>query len=130
MIAAGGPFNNMSHLVKTERISDFLLWYSSTEVFANDWGTPSNSVLKSFYERVNRKPIDDLSLVSTVSGYANLISGSFWFFSYLLGTLKTFFLCLRSIDISHLMSRNFQRSLNWDSPSMSIVFSTLWTHSG
>ena len=126
--AADRPVNNMSHVVKTERTLDFLLWYSSIEILANDWDTPS--VLKSSFERVDQKSIDDLSFVSTVTGYTNLFSDSFWFFSYLPGMLKTFFMILWLIGISHLVSREFQNSLNWDSPFMRRVFSASWTHSG
>ena len=108
MIAAGGPVNNMPHVLKTERTSDFLLWYSSVKVLANNWDTLNSSVLKSFSERVDQTFIDDPSFVSRVTGYTNLFSDSFWFFLYLPGMLKTFFVILWSIGISHLMSREFQ----------------------
>ena len=36
MIAADGRVNNMSHVVKTERTSDFLLLCSLVEVLANN----------------------------------------------------------------------------------------------
>ena len=68
MITANGWANNMSHVVKTERTSDFLLWYSSVEV----WDTPNSSALKSSFEWVDQKSIDDLSFISTVIGNTNL----------------------------------------------------------
>ena len=40
-----------------------------------------SSVLKSSFERVDRKSIDDLSFVNTVTGHTNLFPDSFWFFS-------------------------------------------------
>ena len=63
MIAPGGPFNNISYVVKPERTSDFLLWCCLIEVLANDWDAPNSSVLKSTFERVNRKTLKQKILV-------------------------------------------------------------------
>ena len=128
MIAGDGPANNMSHFLNTER-TDVLLWCSLAEVLANDWDTPNSSVLKSSFESVNQKSIGDHSFVSTGTEHTNLFSGSFWFFSYLPGILKTFFVNLELTGTSHLMSQEFQSSMNWDSPVMRRVFSASWTHS-
>ena len=99
------------------------------ESLANDWDTPNSCVLKNSFERVDKKSIDDLSFVSTVTGYTNLFSDFFWFFSYLPGILKAFFVILWLIGISHLMSQKFQNSLNLDLSFINRVFSVLWAHS-
>lgn len=99
------------------------------ESLDNDWDTPNSCVLKNSFERVDKKSIDDLSFVSTVTGYTNLFSDFFWFFSYLPGILKAFFVILWLIGISHLMSQKFQNSLNLDLSFISRVFSVLWAHS-
>ena len=106
MIAADGRVNNMSHVVKTERTSDFLLLCSLVEVLANNWDTPNSSVLTSSFERVDQKSFYDLSFFSTVTEYASLFSDSFWFFSYLPDMLKTFFVILWSIGIHILWVEN------------------------
>ena len=99
------------------------------ESLDNDWDTPNSCVLKNSFERVDKKSIDDLSFFSTVTGYTNLFSDFFWFFSYLPGILKAFFVILWLIGISHLMSQKFQNSLNLDLSFISRVFSVLWAHS-
>lgn len=106
-----------------------MLRYSTIESLANDWDTPNSCVLKNSFERVDKKSIDDLSFVSTVTGYTNLFSDFFRFFSYLPGILKAFFVILWLIGISHLMSQKFQNSLNLDLSFISRVFSVLWAHS-
>ena len=106
-----------------------MLRYSTIESLANDWDTPNSCVLKNSFERVDKKSIDDLSFVSTVTGCTNLFSDFFKFFLYLPGILKAFFVILWLISISHLMSQKFQNSLNWDLSFISRVFSVLWSHS-
>ena len=106
-----------------------MLRYSTIESLANDWDTPNSCVLKNSFERVDKKSIDDLSFVSTVTGCTNLFSDFFKFFLYLPGILKAFFVILWLISISHLMSQKFQNSLNWDLSFISRVFSVLWAHS-
>ena len=63
IIAADGPVNNMSHVVKTESTSDFLLWYSLVEVIANHLDTLNSSILKSFL----RESIENLLIILALS---------------------------------------------------------------
>ena len=63
IIAADGPVNNMSHVVKTESTLDFLLWYSLLEVIANHLDTLNSSILKSFL----RESIENLLIILALS---------------------------------------------------------------
>ena len=63
IIAADGPVNNMSHVVKTESTWDFLLWYSLVEVLANHLDTSNSSILKSFL----RESIENLLIILALS---------------------------------------------------------------
>ena len=84
MIAPGGPFNNISYVVKPERTSDFLLWCCLIEVLANDWDAPNSSVLKSTRKTLKQKILVGLwvknftfsTLVSLKLNFSTTVFGS------------------------------------------------------
>ena len=125
IIAADGPVNNMSHNKKTERTSDFLLWYSSIEDLANDWETPNSSVLKSFFKKVNRKPIDNtntaqlqdiLTSFLILSDFSHIFLGCSKHFAWFCGRLVFHILWVKNSKILwteiHFHEQSFQCFVN------------------